>query len=67
MKAKIGKTYLTEIPHEGGKLSFQYPSFKGTYGNVVEQIDKDNLKRSTSPETASLVYDAFQNQEGDYE
>lgn len=67
MEAIIGKSYLTEIPHEGKTISFQYPAFRGTYGDVAEQIDKDNLKRPTSSETASLVYDAFQNPEGEYE
>src|SRR3989344_3905473 len=56
-----------KVPHERGKLSFQHPAFKGTYGSVAQQIDKSGLKRPTSPETASLVYDAFQNKDGKYE
>ncbi|MDP2628531.1 MAG: hypothetical protein Q8P15_01390 [Nanoarchaeota archaeon] len=67
MKARIGKSYLEEIPHENGKRTFQYPAFRGTYGNVAEAIDKEGLKRPNSPETASLVYDAFQNRKGEYE
>ncbi len=67
MKVQIGKTYLTDIPHEKGKLTFQYPSFRGTYGSLAEQIDKEGLQRPTSAQTASLVYDAFQNQKGEYE
>src|SRR3989344_5057284 len=55
-----------KVPHERGKLSFQHPAFKGTYGSVAQQIDKSGLKRPTSPETASLVYDAFQNKDGKY-
>src|SRR3989338_5361155 len=66
MKIKEGKTYLS-VPHEGGQLTFQHPSFKGTDGNVAEKIDKAGLKRPSSPETASLVYDAFQNKDGKYE
>ena len=66
MKIKEGKTYLT-VPHAGGELSFQYPAFKGTYGNIGEQIDEAGLKRPNSPKTASLVYDAWQNKEGKYE
>ena len=66
MKIKEGKTYLT-VPHAGGELSFQYPAFKGTYGNIAEQIDEAGLKRPNSPKTASLVYDAWQNKEGKYE
>ena len=65
MKIKEGKTYLS-VPHEGGQLTFQHPSFKGTDGNVAEKIDKAGLKRPSSPETASLVYDAFQNKDGKY-
>ena len=67
MIAKIGKSYLTEIPHEGGKLTFQYPAFKGYYGDIAEAIDNEGLKRPNSPETASLVYDAFKNPEGKFE
>src|SRR3989344_1317866 len=66
MKIKEGKTYLT-VPHAGGELSFQYPAFEGTYGNIAEQIDEAGLKRPNSPKTASLVYDAWQNKEGKYE
>ena len=55
-----------KVPHEGGELSFQYPSFKGTYGNVAEQIDKAGLKRPNSAETASLVYDAWKTPEEKY-
>lgn len=67
MEARVGKTYLTDIPHGKGNLTFQYPAFKGTYGSVAEAIDKAGLKRPGSSETASLVYDAFQNPEGEYE
>ena len=49
-----------KVPHERGKLSFQHPSFKGTYGSVAEQIDKAGLKRPNSSETTLLVYDAWQ-------
>ena len=56
MEAKIGKSYLTKIPHEGGELTFEYPAFKGTYADVANKIDKARLKRPSSAETASLVY-----------
>ena len=67
MKVEIGKSYLKEIPHEGGSRTFQHPSFSGTYGKVADAIDKEGLQRPNSAETASLVYDAFQNSEGQYE
>jgi len=67
MKAKIGKPYLTEIPHEEGELTFQHPAFRGTFGSVAKQIDRADLERPSSPKTASLVYDAFQNPEGEHE
>ena len=67
MEAKIGKSYLIGIPYERGELTFNYPAFEGTYENVAEQIDNKGLKRPNSPETASLIYDAFQNKEGQYE
>jgi hypothetical protein len=67
MKAQIGKTYLTEIPHEGKELTFEHPSFKGTFGEVYNKIKELGLKIPSSAETASLVYDAFQNLGGKYE
>lgn len=67
MEAIIGKSYLTEIPHEGRNLSFQYPAFKGNYANVAEQIDKENLKRPSSAETASLIYEAWKVPKGEKE
>jgi len=67
MNKKIGKSYLNKIPHEKGTLTFQYPSFKGTYGKVAELIDSEGLKRPTSPEIASLVYDAWKNPKGEGE
>ena len=66
MKTQIGKTYLT-VPHEGSELTFQHPAFKGTYGNVAKAISEENLQRPNSAETASLIYDAFQNPKGEYE
>ena len=65
MEVQEGKTYLT-VPHEGGKLTFQYSPFRGTYGNVANEIDKAELKRPNSAETASLVYDAWKNPEERY-
>ncbi|MCR4327623.1 MAG: hypothetical protein NUV46_03515 [Nanoarchaeota archaeon] len=67
MEKKIGKSYLKGIPHEGGTLNFQYPVFKGTYGKVAELIDSEGLKRPTSSEVASLVYDAWKNPKGEAE
>ena len=67
MEIQARKTYLKGIPHEGGAIAFQYPSFRGTYGSVAGKIDKEGLKRPNSPETSSLVYDAFKNPEGQYE
>ena len=65
---EIHKGYVKMVvPHEGGKITLQYPSFKGYYGNVADSIDKEGLKRLTSPKTASLVYDAFKNPKGEYE
>src|SRR3989338_3258595 len=65
---EIEENYIKmKVSHKGGELTFQYPAFKGTYGNVAEQIDKDGLKRPNSPKTASLVYGAWKNSEGEKE
>ncbi len=66
MEVKEGKTYLT-VPHERGKLTFQYPFFKGYFGDIANAIEKAGLKKPNSSETASLVYDAFNNPSGKYE
>ncbi|MCL5730046.1 MAG: hypothetical protein M1165_00565 [Candidatus Pacearchaeota archaeon] len=66
MEVKEGITYLT-VPHEGGKTTFQYPAFGGYIGDIAESIDRAGLRRSSSPETASLVYDASKNPKGKYE
>ncbi len=66
MEVEVGITKL-RVSHEGGKLTFQYPAFRGNYGNVANAINNDNLKRPNSSETASLVYDAFKNSDGKYE
>ena len=61
MIIKEPKKYLT-VPHEKGELTFQYPAFRGTYWSLKKQIESVGLKLPNSFETASLVYDAFQNQ-----
>lgn len=67
MEAKIGKSYLTKIPHEGKELTFEYPAYRGYYGEVAEAIDRAGLKRPSSAETASLIYDVWKNSKGEYE
>jgi hypothetical protein len=67
MKPEIGKTYLNGIPHNEKEISFQHPAIKGIYANVQEAILKEGLNIPNSAQTASLVYDAFQNKEGQFE
>ena len=66
MKAIVQSTILSDIPDESGNFSVQYPSFKGTYGDVSEEIKKAELEKMTSAQTASLVYDAFKNKDDKY-
>ena len=66
MKVQLGKTYLI-VPHERKEIAFQHPPFKGNHGNVASQIDEAGLLRPTSMQTASLVYDAWKNLNGEYE
>ena len=65
-QVKEGRTIIS-VPHLEDKVSFAYPAFRGTYGNVANEIDKAGLKRPNSAETASLVYDAWKNQKGEKE
>jgi hypothetical protein len=67
MKAEIGKSYLRNVPHKGELISFEHPAIKGTYDAVARAIDNNGLNRPTAAQTASLVYDAFQNKDGKYE
>lgn len=66
MEIEIGYVKL-HVPHERSTLTLQWPAFRGRYGNVAEQIDTAGLKRPTSPEIASLMYDAFKNKKREYE
>jgi hypothetical protein len=66
MEVKKGYTELI-VPHEGSKITFQHPAFRGTYANVANELDRAGLKRPTSPEVASLVYDAWKNPTGEHE
>jgi hypothetical protein len=67
MIADIGKTYLRGIPHEGKQISFEYPAYRGGYGDVAENIDNAGLKKPFSQEIASLLYDSWRNPNGEYE
>lgn len=51
---------------ENEKFILKYPAFRGTYGNVANEIDKAGLKRPSSAETASLVYEAWKNPKEQY-
>jgi len=66
MKIKEEECITLIVPHERREISFQYPAFKGTYVNIAEQIDKAGLKRPSSSETASLVYEAWKNPDEKY-
>ncbi len=58
---------MRNVPHKGELINFEYPVVSGTYDAVARAIDKKELNRPTSAQTASLVYDAFQNKDGKYE
>ncbi len=59
LRIKQGKTELT-VDHRGEDLTFMHPSYgPGTYTNVKELIEKDNLEPPTMAQTASLVHTAF--------
>lgn len=73
MENRNGKIYLT-VPHEGKTFEIEPSLFKRNlrdrgsgYSEISERIDEAGLKRPNSSETASLVYHAFQNPEGEYE
>src|SRR3989338_9368108 len=48
---------LRGIPHEERILTFFYPAFVGTFGEVASEIDAEKLKRPTAGESVSLAYD----------
>jgi hypothetical protein len=61
---KRNGSYLTDIPHNGKliKLFIGVPS--GYYDQVADNIETLGLRRSSSSEIASLVYDAWRNHKG---
>ena len=67
MIADIGKTYLRGIPHKGKQINFEYPAYRGHYGEVAGKIDHARLKRPSSAEIASLLKDAWKKPNGEYE
>jgi hypothetical protein len=67
MIVDIGKTYLRGIPHKGKHISFEYPAYRGNYGDIAEKIDGAGLRRPSSSEIASLLRDAWRNRRGEYE
>ena len=59
LRVEEGITKLT-ASHNGGDLTFIHPSHgPGTYADVGLSIEKDQLKRPTLAETASLVHAVF--------
>ena len=67
MEVEAGRILLKKIPHEGKEISFVYPAYTGTYGQVVEAIDKAGLKRPSSGELVSLIDEVWKNSRGEYE
>ena len=67
MEVKTGEILLENIPHEGKEIKFLYPPFRGPYGEVADAIEKAGLKKPSSGELASLIYDAWKNSRGEYE
>jgi hypothetical protein len=67
MKVEERKIRLKDIAHKEGKLTFQYPAFRGNPLEIAEQIETERLKRPGSSETASLIYDAFKKPKEKYE
>jgi hypothetical protein len=78
MEVETGPIFLKKIPHEGKEITFLYPAYRGSYGEVAEKIDKTilkipsfgetiSLKRPSSGEIASLIDDAWKNSRGEYE
>ena len=54
MEIEKGYTKL-KVPHEGSKLTFQYPAFSGYCGNVAEAIDEEKLRRPNSAQYSTTV------------
>jgi hypothetical protein len=67
MEVETGQIFLKNIPHEGKKINFVYPAYRGTYGEVFETIDKMGLKKPSSGELVSLIDNAWENSRGEWE
>lgn len=55
MDTKIEKARLENVFCEGEFRSFQYPPFKGTYGDVARQIDDNGFNRPHPSYTLAIV------------
>jgi hypothetical protein len=66
MKVKRNVVELI-VPYEGKELTFEYPPLKGSYAVIADQFDDRSLRKSSSSEIASLVYDAFENSKWQFE
>jgi hypothetical protein len=62
----VKNIYFT-VPHEESKITFRYPSFTGFWQDVAEKISNIGLEIPSSSETASIIFNAFQNKRGEYE
>ena len=65
IQVREGRTYL-DVPHLDSELTFVYPAKKGTYIELAEQLDEDNLQQLTMSQNASLIYAAWQNPKEKY-
>jgi len=62
MKIISGRQNLIVILHEGKEIFFQCPAFRGAFGEVAKQINKAELNRPNSSETASLIYETWKSE-----
>ena len=66
MKIEEGRTRLI-VPWRQGNIVFIHPYVQGTISECGKQIQKQENLQPNSNQTASLVYDSWQNPTGKYE
>jgi len=67
MKAELGFTKLTEIPHSGKEFEVIWNPVKGNYKSQRDKIEKFGAKyQISSPQLASLLEDAKQGESQDF-
>ena len=58
-----GRTEI-DVSHEGERLTYSHPAFRGNVPNLADKIEKAGLIKPTFGQTISIIHPAYVDQEG---